>query len=102
MAAILGNPLREMETDGGYPVFRVVLVGSARNRQPKNLVFAPQVKPDTRISDAIDNDIEIVEGADKVLVYDTAYRTVPMPARMRSMPARNCWRSSCSRSCVAT
>ena len=32
----------------------------------------------------------------------TAYRTVPMPARMRSMPARNCPRSSCPGSCAAT
>ena len=31
-----------------------------------------------------------------------SYRTVSMPARMRSMPARNCSRSSCSGSCAAT
>jgi integrase len=31
-----------------------------------------------------------------------AYWTVVMPARMRSMPARNCSRSSCPGSCVAT
>ena len=30
-----------------------------------------------------------------------AYRTVVMPARMRSMPARNCSRSSCPASCAA-
>jgi hypothetical protein len=65
-----GAELRETGTEGGYPVFSVVPVGSARNRQPKNLVFASQVKPDLRISNAIDNDIEIVENADKVLVFD--------------------------------
>ena len=65
-----GAELRETGTDGGYPVFSVVPVGAARHRQPKNLVFASQVKPDIRISDAISNDIEILENADKVLVYD--------------------------------
>jgi hypothetical protein len=65
-----GLELRETGSDGGYPVFSVVPVSAARHRQPKNLVFASQVKPDIRISDAISNDIEIVENADKVLIYD--------------------------------
>ena len=65
-----GAELRETGGDGGYPVFSVVPVGAARHRQPKNLVFASQVKPDIRISDAISNDIEILGDADKVLVYD--------------------------------
>ena len=65
-----GLELRETGSDGGYPVFSVVPVSAALHRQPKNLVFASQVKPDIRISDAISNDIEIVENADKVLVYD--------------------------------
>ena len=50
-------------------VFSVV-PGAARPRQPKNLVFASQVKPDIRISDAINDDIEILENADQVLVCD--------------------------------
>ncbi len=65
-----GAELRETGSDGGYPVFSVVPVSAARHRQPKNLVFASQVKPDIRISDAISNDIEILQNADKVLVYD--------------------------------
>lgn len=55
-----GAELRETGSDGGYPVFSVVPVSAARHRQPKNLVFASQVKPDIRISDAISNDIEIL------------------------------------------
>ena len=47
-----GAELRETGSDGGYPVFSVVPVSAARHRQPKNLVFASQVKPDIRISDA--------------------------------------------------
>lgn len=65
-----GAELRETGSDGGYPVFSVVPVRAARNRRPKNLIFASLAKPDIRFRDAIDNDIEIVENADKVLVYD--------------------------------
>ena len=57
-------------TDGGYPVFSVVSTRRGAHRQPKNLIFASHVKPDIRIIDAIDNDIEIVANADQVLVYD--------------------------------
>jgi very-short-patch-repair endonuclease len=64
-----GAELRETGDDGGYPVFTVTSTRAARGR-PKNLIFASQVKPDIRITDAIDNDIEIVSNADDVLVYD--------------------------------
>jgi hypothetical protein len=50
-------------------VFTVTSTRAARGR-PKNLIFASPSKPDIRITDAIDNDIEIVTGADEVLVYD--------------------------------
>jgi very-short-patch-repair endonuclease len=65
-----GAELRETGTDGGYPVFTVVSTRPGRTRQPKNLIFASAVKPDIRIVNAVDNDIEIVANADKVLVYD--------------------------------
>ena len=65
-----GAELRETGTDGGYPVFSVVSTRAARTRRPKNLIFASLAKPDIRFANAIDNDIEIVENADKVLVYD--------------------------------
>jgi len=65
-----GAELRETGTDGGYPVFSVVSTRMARTRTPKNLIFASPDKPDIRFTDAIDNDIEIVADADKVLVYD--------------------------------
>jgi hypothetical protein len=64
-----GAELRETGEDGGYPVFRVVSTRAARG-QPKNLIFASPVKPDIRIIDAINNDIEIVTNAEAVLVYD--------------------------------
>ncbi len=65
-----GIELRETGVDGGYPVFSVVSTRSLSNRRPKNLIFASPTKPDIRIRDAINNDIEIVANPDDVLVYD--------------------------------
>jgi len=64
-----GAELRETGEDGGYPVFAVTSTLAARG-QPKNLIFASPSKPDIRIIDAINNDIEIVSNADEVLVFD--------------------------------
>ncbi len=62
--------LREVESDGGYPGFKVVSLGKGVAGTPKNLVFASFEKPDIRFCDAVNNDIEILTHADKVLVYD--------------------------------
>lgn len=66
----LGLELREVDTDGGYPVFAVVSTRARRNRRPKNLIFASRTKPDIRLPDAIDNDIQILGDANAVLIYD--------------------------------
>lgn len=66
----VGIELREVDVDGGYPVFGVVSIHAARNRRPKNLIFASLAKPDIRFASAVDNDIEIVGNAGKILVYD--------------------------------
>ncbi|MEA1798839.1 MULTISPECIES: AbiJ-related protein [Rhodococcus] len=69
----VGLALIETGADGGYPVFEVVATSVARNRRPKNLVFASPVRPDIRFVDAVDNDIEIVDHEDadtRALVYD--------------------------------
>lgn len=65
-----GVELRETGNEGGYPVFTIVSLHSGNRGRPKNLIFASSVKPDLRFRDALDNDIEIVTNADKVLVYD--------------------------------
>lgn len=65
-----GVELRESGTDGGYPVFTLVSCRLGSGGRPKNLIFASEVKPDLRFRDAVNNDIEIVTNADKVLVYD--------------------------------
>ncbi|CAM4004115.1 hypothetical protein [Bordetella tumulicola] len=65
-----GVELSESDTDGGYPVFSTVATHTAPAGRPKNLIFASSIKPDLRFRDAVNNDIEIVTNADKVLVYD--------------------------------
>jgi len=65
-----GVELRETGSEGGYPVFSMVSLHAAAKGRPKNLIFASPDKPDLRFRDALDNDVEIVTNADKVLVYD--------------------------------
>ncbi len=43
---------------------------AATKGRSKNLIFASSDKPDLRFRDALDNDVEIVTNADKVLIYD--------------------------------
>jgi very-short-patch-repair endonuclease len=62
--------LRETGLEGGYPVFSIVSTRAGAPGRPKNLIFASAVKPDLRFRDAVDNDVEVVTNADKVLVYD--------------------------------
>lgn len=62
--------LRETGSDGGYPVFSLASTHAGNRGAPKNLIFASSIKPDLRFRDALDNEIEIVSNADKVLVYD--------------------------------
>jgi AbiJ N-terminal domain 3 len=68
--AEVGARLEEIDSSGGYPLFRLLSPASSGNRKPKNLVFASPLKPDIRFRSAIDNDIEVVTNADRVLVYD--------------------------------
>jgi len=65
-----GVEMRESGTEGGYPVFAIVSTHQAVKGRPKNLIFASPAKPDLRFRDAVNNDVEIVTNADKVLVYD--------------------------------
>lgn len=69
-----GFELTETGEDDGYPVFSFVRPGDPARRRPKNLIFASPKKPDLRFRDAVDNDIEIVSGEAKVLVYDELIR----------------------------
>ena len=65
-----GLEFRESTEVEGYPVYSVGWLSCRAQTPPKNLIFASPVKPDLRFRDAINNDIEIVSNADKVLVYE--------------------------------
>lgn len=54
----------------GYLVGTLVYVDGGTKRAPKNLIFASSVKPDLRLGNALDNNVEVVTNADKVLIYD--------------------------------
>lgn len=54
----------------GYLTSTLVAIGGAKQASPKNLIFGSRKKPDLRLGNALDNDIEIVQGAEDVLMYD--------------------------------
>jgi very-short-patch-repair endonuclease len=64
-----GLELREMGSTDGYPTFELVAIRS-RTGRPRQLIFASPRKPDLRLIDAIDNDLEVVDHVEDVLVYD--------------------------------
>ncbi|WP_410093353.1 AbiJ-related protein [Streptomyces sp. ME109] len=59
-----GIELRRTGNDGGYPMFTMVSTRWHGIRRPKNIIFASHAKPDLRFRSSVDNDIEIVVGAD--------------------------------------
>ena len=55
----------------GYPLFKIFSIAGGVAGSPKNLIFASVgPKPEIVLSDAINNDIQIVKNADHCLVYD--------------------------------
>ncbi|WP_137963133.1 AbiJ-related protein, partial [Klebsiella variicola] len=53
----------------GYPVFSLISLRTFRGR-PKNIIFASLTKPDIRLSDSLNNEIEILSNSNEVLIYD--------------------------------
>ncbi|AYM40179.1 hypothetical protein [Mycobacteroides chelonae] len=64
-----GIELREVDTQGGYPVFSAVHTGKLAG-QPKNLIFGSFGKPDLRLANSVDNEIEVVENGTEAMVFD--------------------------------
>ena len=52
------------------PIYSVVPLNPGVNGQLKNIIFASKYKPEIVLSDALNNDVTIVNNADKCLVYD--------------------------------
>lgn len=65
---------RQIDEQEGYPVFRLFSSDAGVTGRPKNVIFGGP-KPELRLKDAVNNDIEIVKGADRVLIFDR-----PIPA----------------------
>lgn len=87
-----GLELVETASGGGYPVFSLVQRAKGASGTPKNLIFASTVKPDLRFRDAVNNDVEIVQHADKVLVFD---RPIPT-AGLRWRDLQSWWEATTS------
>ncbi|MCO1593815.1 hypothetical protein M8C17_01395 [Micromonospora sp. RHAY321] len=67
--AAIGLELRETGNTDRYPTFHLVATGS-RTGRPKQLIFASPKKPDLRLIDVIDSDVEVVDPTGEILVYD--------------------------------
>jgi len=66
-----GFALEEVDNLSGVPVFAICCSGKGVKSRPKNLIFASNgPKPDIILSDAVDNDIQVVANAEYVLIYD--------------------------------
>lgn len=71
-AALASSGLRLLETNPvqGYPSFTIER-SSSRVRPPRLILFASRVaKPDVRLADVLDTDIEVLTSTDKLLRYD--------------------------------
>lgn len=64
-----GAELSHISDVDGYPVFNLISLRGLRTR-PKNIIFASLAKPDIRLSNSLDNEIEILSDLDEVLIYD--------------------------------
>ncbi|WP_436776486.1 hypothetical protein [Yinghuangia sp. YIM S09857] len=68
---LAGLRLEQAGECDGYPSFQLIRSGpGTAARRPKTLIFATHDKPDIRFRDVVDHDIEVLQGRDKVLVYD--------------------------------
>lgn len=71
-----GFVIQQVSSQSGYPIYGVVRAQSGVAGAMKNLIFASTgEKPELIFRDAVNNDVEIVRNADKVLIYDR-----PIPA----------------------
>jgi hypothetical protein len=60
-----------VDSESGYPIYGIVRTRFHVSGAMKNLIFASiGEKPELIFRDAINNDVEIVKNADKVLIYD--------------------------------
>lgn len=66
-----GSELRQVDLQHGYPVYALMSLRSVHAR-PKTLIFASPEKPDIRMRDVLNNDVEVLSDPSMVLIYDRA------------------------------
>lgn len=75
-----GFIVRPTDVESGYAVYGVVRAQAGVAGTMKNLIFASiGEKPELLFRDAINNDVEIVKNADKVLIFD---RSLPSSGQL--------------------
>lgn len=75
-----GFTVRQTGVESGYAIYGVVRAQAGVAGAMKNLIFASiGEKPELVIRDAVNNDVEIVKHADKVLVFD---RSLPSSGQL--------------------
>jgi very-short-patch-repair endonuclease len=65
-----GSALEVVGTSDGYPDYRLQPHGGRPKGRPKNIIFATTARPDLRLIDALDNDVEGCSDPKDVLIYD--------------------------------
>ncbi len=70
-----GYEMREVGQLANLPVYQAVAVVPGAEGSVKNIIFASRRKPDIVISDALGNEVRVLDGGDDCLVYD-----LPIPA----------------------
>lgn len=65
-----GFELKQTSSIADMPIYSVLPLNPGVNGQLKNIIFASKFKPEIVLSDALNNDVTIVNNADKCLVYD--------------------------------
>lgn len=84
-----GFTVRQIGAESGYSVYGVVHAQSGVSGEMKNLIFASiGEKPELVFRDAVNNDVEIVKNADKVLVFD---RPLPSSGLLQWQDLQEWW-----------
>ena len=82
-----GFTVKAISWQSGYPVFGVTRAAAGVLGSMKNLIFASiGQKPELVFRDAVNNDVEIVKNADKVLIFDQ-----PLPSGLLSWAQLQAW-----------
>lgn len=84
-----GFEVRQTGVESGYAIYGVVRASTGVAGSMKNLIFASiGDKPELIFRDAINNDVEIVKHADKVLIFD---RPLPSSGLLLWKDLRDWW-----------